>query len=37
MSARTLGPEGGWIMRFHDDWREKRVSARMLGYKRGGL
>ena len=19
--ARTLGPEGGWIVRFHIDWR----------------
>ena len=28
VSARTLGPENGWIVRSHIDWREERVSVR---------
>ena len=29
--ARTLAPEGGWIMRSNINWREKRVSVGTLG------
>ena len=34
MPASTLGPEGGWIMRSHIDWRGERVLARMLNPER---
>ena len=37
MSAKTLGPEGGWIVRSQIDWREERVPARTLGPEEGGL
>ena len=31
MSERMMGPEGGWIVRSHIDWRGERVSERTLG------
>ena len=37
MSARTHGPEGGWIVISHIDWRGKRVSARTLGPEGGWI
>ena len=36
MPARTLGPQKGWVWRFHIDWRRKRVPARTLGPEGGG-
>ena len=35
VSAKTLVPEGRWIVRSHIDWREERVPARMLGPEGG--
>ena len=37
MPARTLGPEGGWNVRSHIDWREELVPARTLKLKGGGV
>ena len=37
MLARTLGSEGGWILRSHIDWREERVSARTLDPEGGWI
>ena len=34
---RMLGPEGGWIVRSHVDWRGERVPARTLGPEGGEL
>ena len=35
--ARTLSPEGGWIVRSHIEWGGKQVLARTLGPKGGWI
>ena len=37
MSARMLGFEGGWVVRFHVDWRGERVVVRMLDFESGWI
>ena len=37
MAARMLGSKGVEIMRSHIGWRGKRVLAKTLGPKEGGL
>ena len=37
MSVKTLGFEGGRIVRSHIDWRGERVISRTLGLEGGGL